>query len=243
MYDDFIKNGYVVYKNLIPDELVEIAQHISLKAREKIYHGKLVGKKRHNDRAYWEGLDMASKDYPELFNLYTSDFMFDIAKELLNTDEIYLFNDQITTKLPKDGFIFEEHSDNSLGPNPKLASQGFYNTITCCWVLDDFTSKNGAIDIKNKSTGKYNTLYPKTKDIIVWDGETLHKSGPNKSNKPRRTWLQIYSTTDVTKVKTKSKKFSTFYSQRFIKGNNTYPFKTKSIKINNGIKIPVIGLK
>ena len=51
MYDDFIKNGYVLYKNLIPDELVEIAQHISLKAREKIYHGNLVGKKRHNDRA------------------------------------------------------------------------------------------------------------------------------------------------------------------------------------------------
>ena len=86
-------------------------------------------------------------------------------------------------------------------------------------MLDNFTSKNGAIDIKNKSTGKYNTLYPKAKDIIVWDGETLHKSGPNRSNKPRRTWLQIYSTTDITKVKTKSKKFSTFYSQRFIKGN------------------------
>ena len=229
MYEDFNKDGYVLYQGIIPDDLVKIAQDISLKAREKIYHGKLVGQKRHNDRVYWNGLEMASKDYPELFDLYTSDFMYDIAKELLNTEEIYLFNDQITTKLPNDGFVFQEHTDNSLGPNPELASQGFYNTITCCWVLDDFTPDNGAIDIKNKTTGEYDTLYPKTKDIIVWDGETLHKSGPNISNYPRRTWLQVYATTDVTKVQTESTNFLSYYSQRFIKGNNTYPYRTKSV--------------
>lgn len=229
MYNDFTKYGYVVYKNLIPEELVKVAQDISLKAREKIYYGKLAGQKRHNDRVYWNGLEMASKDYPELFDLYTSDFMYDIANELLNTDEIYLFNDQITTKLPNDGFVFDEHTDNSLGPNPTLASEGWYSTITCCWVLDDFTAENGAIEIKNKTSGEYDTLYPKTNDIIVWDGETPHRSGPNNSDNPRRTWLQVYSTTDVTKVPTKSNNFLSYYSQKFNKGNNSYPFGTKSV--------------
>ena len=36
---------------------------------------------------HWDGLEMASMEYDELFNFYVSDLMYDIAKELLNTDD------------------------------------------------------------------------------------------------------------------------------------------------------------
>jgi len=230
MLTEFTKNGYVSYKNIIPIELINQVQDITLTARNYILDNNLKGKsKEYGGLKHWDGLEMAAMHYEELFKLYTSDLMYDIAKELLDTDEIYLFNDQIVVKLPNDGFIFKPHSDNGLGPNPKLASEGFYKTITCCWVLDDFTENNGPIILLNKETQVYETIYPKTGDIVVWDGETVHYSDENKSDKPRRVWLQIYSNKDVTKVPS-DKNFTRYYSQRFIKGNSINELKKQPFK-------------
>jgi len=230
MINDFNENGYVIYKSHVPQHLIEKVQNITIEARLNIVNNKLQGKRKDfGGLQHWDGLEMAGMYYEELFKLYTSDLMYDIAKELLDTDEIYLFNDQIVVKLPNDGFIFKPHSDNGLGPNPKLASEGFYKTITCCWVLDDFTENNGPIILLNKETQIYETIYPKTGDIVVWDGETVHYSDENKSDKPRRVWLQIYSNKDVTKVPS-DKNFKRYYSQRFIKGNSINELKKQPFK-------------
>jgi ectoine hydroxylase-related dioxygenase (phytanoyl-CoA dioxygenase family) len=230
MNKEFNENGYIIYKNIIPKDYLVKAQDITLYARNKIINQNLKGKqKEYGGKIYWDGLEMASTEYTELFEMYTSDFMYEIAKELLNTEEIYLFNDQIVTKLPYDGFIFEPHSDNGLGPNPKLATKGYYKSITCCWVLDDFTNNNGPIVMFNKQLQTYETILPKVGDIAVWDGETIHYSGENKSNLPRRVLLQIYTTKDITKIESNSD-FSSYYGQRFIKGKTINQFKNKTNK-------------
>lgn len=229
MNEEFNKNGYIIYKNLIPKKYLEKAQEITLSTRERIINEKLIGKKKkYGGKVYWEGLEMASCEYDELFEMYTSDLMYDIANDLLDTDEIYLFNDQIVTKLPNDGFTFPQHCDNGYGPNPKLASEGFYKSITCCWVLDDFTENNGPVILINKETNIHETIYPKIGDIAVWEGETLHYSNENNSNLPRRVWLQIYTTKNIMDVPSDID-FSGYYNQRFIKGKTINEIKNKSI--------------
>jgi ectoine hydroxylase-related dioxygenase (phytanoyl-CoA dioxygenase family) len=230
MVNEFNENGYVIYKNHIPMNFIEKVQNITIKARLNIVNNKLQGKsKDFGGFKHWDGLEMASMEYEELFDLYTSDLMYNIAKELLNTDDIYLFNDQIVVKLPNDGFIFNPHTDNGLGPNPELSSIGFYRSITCCWVLDDFTENNGPIVLMNKKTNEYETIYPKIGDIAVWDGETLHYSNENISDKPRRVWLQIYTTKDITNIPS-MKNFKRYYGQSFIKGNTINELKNSNIK-------------
>lgn len=230
MKKKFDENGYVIYHNKIPNELIKIVQNITLTARYKIINQNLKGNKReYGGKIYWDGLEMASTEYPELFELYTSDLMYEIAEELLETNEIYLFNDQIVTKLPNDGFTFPLHCDNGLGPNPDLASKGYYKSITCCWVLDDFTKFNGPITLLNKKTNLEETIYPKIGDIAVWDGETQHYSNENTSNSPRRVWLQIYTNKNITIIPSNSN-FSGYYKQRFIKGKTINEIKNKTIK-------------
>lgn len=225
---EFQENGYITFSNRLSPEQLDTAREITLDYRNRTINENLIGQPRpFGLMKYWTGLDVASTEYDKLFEFYTSDLMYDIASELLDTDEIYLFNDQIIVKLPNDGFSFDPHTDNGYGPNPQMASEGWYRSITCCWVLDDFTEQNGPVKLLNKKTGEYVTAYPKAGDIIVWDGETLHYSEENKSDKPRRVWLQVYTTRDITVLHSD---FRYFYSQRFIKGNNINQLKSGTSK-------------
>ena len=127
--------------------------------------------------------------------------MYDIATELLETDEIYLFNDQIVIKLPNEDFKFEKHTDNQYGPYNDLAEEGVFKTITSAWILDDFTIDNGPVSILNKQTNEWDIPLPKKGDMVIWDGNTLHESSINQSNKERAVWLCVYSTHDLTLIK------------------------------------------
>ena len=225
---EFEENGYITFSNKLTPEFLDTAREITLDYRNRTINENLIGHPRpFGLMKYWTGLDVASTEYDKLFEFYTSDLMYDIASELLDTDEIYLFNDQIVVKLPNDNFTFDPHSDNGYGPNPQMASEGWYRSITCCWVLDDFTDENGPVRLLNKKTGEYVTAYSKAGDIIVWDGETLHYSEENKSDKPRRVWLQVYTTQDITVLHSD---FKNFYSQRFVKGNNLNQLKDGTSK-------------
>jgi ectoine hydroxylase-related dioxygenase (phytanoyl-CoA dioxygenase family) len=138
-----------------------------------------------------------------------------IASQILKTKEFYLFNDQIVVKKPKEDFEFTPHCDNQYGPNQKLAKKGAFKTITCCWVLDDFTNDNGPIQFVSKSNEKITPL-PKAGSIIVWDGNTVHLSSSNNSNQVRSVWLLIYSSTDIKKVPTSESHFDRFYNDKIV---------------------------
>lgn len=202
----FKKQGYIVIPNCISQNVIDNCKNICLSIRNS------------NER---QVISIASFLSPELFRYYTSDFMYDIATEFLETDKIYLFNDQIVVKLPNENFKFEKHTDNQYGPHNELALKGVFKTITCAWILDDFTNENGPVSILNKETNEWDIPLPKKGDMIIWDGNTLHESSINKSNKERAVWLCVYSTHDLTSLKPINYNFfknKNFYCERFQKG-------------------------
>jgi hypothetical protein len=202
----FKEQGYILIPNCISNTIIEDCKDICLSIRNS-NENKVIS--------------VASFLSPDLFKYYTSDFMYNIATQLLETDVIHLFNDQIVIKLPNENFKFEIHSDNAYGPHNDLALKGVFKTITCAWILDDFTQENGPVSILNRQTNEWDTPLPKKGDMIIWDGDVLHQSSINKSNKERAVWLCVYSTKDLTSIKPYNLEFfknKNFYSDRFVKG-------------------------
>lgn len=214
----FKEEGYIVIEKIIPEDYINLATKLCIDL--KTFNDKiLLSGKPYGSTAYWKGLDMASTFSLDLFNLYTSSLMREIAVTFLETNEPYLFNDQIVVKLPNENFKFEPHTDNSLGPNKYLALSSEFKTITCCWVLDNFNKDNGPISILNTKTKEWDTPLPNIGDIMIWDGNTIHSSTLNKTTEPRKVWLQVYSTKDLTKVKNVNNfDFTRFYGDKFIVG-------------------------
>ena len=135
----FKKEGYIVIENFISKEDVQIIKDICYSIKQSIIQNNLIGKEKDfGIPIYWRGVEMASTQSPILYKYYTSQKMYDISSQLLETDDVYLFNDQIVVKLPHEEFNFSIHTDNSLGPNNDMALNGKFKTITSCLVLDDF---------------------------------------------------------------------------------------------------------
>ena len=199
----FKKQGYIIISNCISLDKIDDCKNICLSIRNS--DEKQV-------------ISVASFLSPDLFKYYTSNFMYDIATQLLETNTIHLFNDQIVIKLPNENFKFEKHTDNAYGPNNNLALENKFKTITCAWILDDFTEENGPVSILNKETNEWDIPLPKKGDMVIWDGNTLHESSINKSNKERAVWLCVYSTHDLTSIKPLESDFfknKNFYSSKF----------------------------
>jgi ectoine hydroxylase-related dioxygenase (phytanoyl-CoA dioxygenase family) len=215
--NQFKKSGYIRLENVISINDADIVRQIALDFKNEIIDNNLLGTlKKTGVERYWRGLDMASTMSPKLYEYYTSNIMYQIATSLLETNEIYLFNDQVVVKLPNEEFEFVEHTDNSFGPNNQMALNNEFKTITCCWVLDDFNLENGPISILDKTSKEWKLPLPKRGDIIIWDGNTIHKSSKNTTNLERCVWLCVYSTTNLKQIKNLSTaSFDTFYGDRF----------------------------
>ena len=163
-------------------------REISLRAKDVIVSNN--GKEKPlGSLKYWKGLDMASedsnmslfdKDYLKMVS--TSEIYSRIAFEFL--DDVYLFNDQLVTKMPKEDFDFEPHQDGAFNIGPE------FDNLTIMIILDDFTKENGTIECYDKD---WKTLYPKSGDIIILNGTTLHRSSKNKSELPRSTYILHYT--------------------------------------------------
>lgn len=215
--EEYKKNGYVVIPGAIADEMIAKVRHISIALKQRMNEEHLPGdKKEFGVPVYWKGIDMASVHDKQLFDLYTQPFMYEFASTLLETPDVYLFNDQVVCKMPDEDFVFDAHCDNQYGPNPELARQGVFKTITCCWVIDDLTEENGAISFRNKHTGEWETPYAKSGSLMAWDGNTVHASGKNNSNAPRIVWLLIYANAEVAEIPSDANYFNRFHRGRFM---------------------------
>ena len=175
-------------KNIMNKRDVSQMRQISLRAKDVIVSNN--GKEKPlGSLKYWKGLDMASedsnmslfdKDYLKMVS--TSEIYSRIAFEFL--DDVYLFNDQLVTKMPKEDFDFEPHQDGAFN----IGSE--FDNLTIMIILDDFTKENGTIECYDKD---WKTLYPKSGDIIILNGTTLHRSSKNKSELPRSTYILHYT--------------------------------------------------
>ena len=191
--EKFKKQGYIHLKNVISKPLLAHTRYNAI-ALAKHYR-QFEGQPRDNGSGiFWKGLEMASTLQPMLFESYTHKDMLHIARMYLEIDEPYLFNDQVVVKLPGDKFSFDPHFDNQYGPNPKGALKGEFKTINCCQILTNMPEETGPLSCFNVETNKYELLPAEAGDIVIIDGNTLHTSTENNSDKIRALYACVYST-------------------------------------------------
>jgi len=206
---DYRKSGWLHVENYIPEQDVTAIRKLCLEAKN---NHKL------DFPGTFKGIECASKQYPELWKYYTSEYMFDLAKSLLKTDP-YVFNDQVVVKMPNEEFWFKAHYDNQFRPKRyqkhrkgqvKKTDTPYdgIDTVNCSLILDDFTDTNGTLEILNKDTNVWQKIYPKKGDVIAIDGNTFHKSGLNESNEPRCLYACVYAVKPIY--------FGKFYSEKLV---------------------------
>lgn len=207
--EQFNRAGYVVIRNVIPADILEDVKKRSIDLKYKYLNR--VGEMRHNGSgSFWQGLELASTLDPNLWKSYTAPFMYDIAKKFLQT-EPYLFNDQIVVKLPNDSFGFDVHWDNQYGPDPEGAIQLKFKTINCSWSLTPMDHINGQLQCMDASTGIWYDIPTNAGDIVIMDGNTLHKSTANESEFPRCLYACVYTSEAMGNFQ------SGFYNELFLK--------------------------
>jgi len=190
--DKFNKQGYIHLKNVIKPELLAHTRYHSIELKK--HYQQFEGQPRANGSGtFWKGLEMASTLNNLLWQSYTDPDMLEIAKTYLQIEEPYLFNDQVVVKLPNENFSFSPHFDNQYGPNPKGALKGEFKTINCCQILTNMPVETGPLSCYNNETQQYTIIPAKAGDIVVIDGNTLHSSTLNKSNKIRALYACVYS--------------------------------------------------
>ena len=178
-------------KNIMNKNDIVQMREISLRAKDVVVNNN--GKEKPlGSETYWKGLDMASedsnmslsdRDYLKMIS--TSEIYSKIAFEFL--DDVYLFNDQLVTKMPNEDFDFKPHQDS--GFKSSFIGTDFDN-LTIMIILDDFTKQNGTIECYDED---WKTLYPKSGDVVILNGTTLHRSSKNKSELPRSTYILHYT--------------------------------------------------
>jgi hypothetical protein len=176
------EHGWVHIENVIPHNLMRIVHQSSVKLKQ-------IALENENDlapygtRIHWKGLGCASKYEPRLLECYKSEVNRKIATELLETDTLYLYNDQIVLKLPKEEFEFVEHYDNQYSSN----QDNRIHTVNLSWILDDFTYENGTLNMNGE------IIYPRRGDIIAIRGDTFHSSKPNMSERSRLLYACVFT--------------------------------------------------
>ena len=181
VFDD---QGYILIEDIIPSKVVSPTRRIAINLkRDKV--SELGKPRKWGTGTYWRGIEMASKIEEELFFTYIHPFMQQIVPVFLGTKKIYLFNDQVVVKLPKEDFSFPEHYDNQYGPDPEGALNNEFKTINFMLVLTNTSKESGALEILNKKTNQWDLIEAKAGDIIAIDGNTYHRSSANLTDKPR----------------------------------------------------------
>lgn len=183
------EHGYLHIKNAIPKEYIQTARDKGLPlvkwSRENLGKPSLAG-----PGELFLHVGCAGAYEEDLYKLYTSELSYDLATTILGRKEIFLFNDQMVYKFPNDNFSFGEHCDNQFGGENK---DGKMHTVNMSWILDDFTDENGTLELQSLKTKEWTKLYPKAGDIIAINGNCIHRSGPNESDKPRGLYACVYS--------------------------------------------------
>lgn len=157
---EYKKEGWVHIKNVIPSNLMDVVHKASQPLKE-ISLQNLWTPAPYGNKLHWLGMSCSASYDNTLWQCYKSSINRKIATTLLETEKIYLYNDQVVLKLSKENFNFKEHYDNQFTNN----KDNKIHTINLSWILDDFTEENGTLSIKAK-------LYIPIKGILLQLEET-----------------------------------------------------------------------
>ena len=61
------------------------------------------------------------------------------------------------------------------------------------WILTNQTKESGPISCQNIETGEWEEIIAQAGDLIIVEGNTVHRSSQNTSNKVRAVYACVYS--------------------------------------------------
>jgi ectoine hydroxylase-related dioxygenase (phytanoyl-CoA dioxygenase family) len=210
-HQSFRENGYAVFPSALSDaELSLLRQSCQTLLDEPIDDGGHSGKHKIGLGSARRFLAHRHEEFPELEAFLLGNTIAKINETCLG-DSGTLFNEQFVVKGSGTGASFAWHQDGAyVGFDHKA-----YLTI---WIaLDDTTEENGCVYVLPRNLNESPGLDPHewieesnelngysgedpgkamtcpAGTIVAFSSETLHRSGPNTTDKPRRAYICQYS--------------------------------------------------
>jgi len=212
--DQYNKNGYVILRDVIPQELIkkiqdECEKFIAEKDAEMDAKGVEVDGITLKGKRYF--IAMKSKGSKPLQELLYGKELQEITKKILG-DNVYLFQDQFVIKAADKGLKFDWHQDSGYLPFP-------HKPYFSAWLpLDDVNEENGTVylltydEAGTRTKVEHKKVDEKTNDEVGYFGDNpgtpailkkgdvalfsstcFHRSGSNNTNNARRALLMQYS--------------------------------------------------
>lgn len=212
----FAQDGYAVFERVLAGEALDLlrASCDAFVAREEARMdaaGTDTLGISHRGRRYFA--NECQRERPELLRVLLSATMADICRATLG-DTAYFFFDQFVVKGPEGGLPFSWHQDSGyVVGNGGPVDHAPYLT---CWIpLDDATLANGTVRlipgshregvIAHERLAVTNDLAVAVDEdraialevpagsVVAFSSRTLHATGANRSDRPRRVYLAQYT--------------------------------------------------
>jgi hypothetical protein len=212
----FAEQGYAVFPGVLAGAPLELLREEcdAFVAREDARMDALGVNSlgiSHRGRRYFA--NECQRVAPQLRSVLFSTVMADLCRATLGPDA-YFFFDQYVVKGPEGGMPFSWHQDSGYvvgnGGPPDHAPY-----LTCWCPLDDATEENGTVrlipgshkggilphdrqpgsnDLVGASAETEGVLVEaKAGDVVAFSSLTLHATGANRSDRPRRVYLAQYT--------------------------------------------------
>jgi ectoine hydroxylase-related dioxygenase (phytanoyl-CoA dioxygenase family) len=212
----FAEQGFAVFPGVLVGTPLELLRREcdALVAREDARMDELgvdtIGISHRGKRYFANECQRVS---PELRSVLFSEAMAEVCRATLGADA-YFFFDQYVVKGPEGGLPFSWHQDSGYvvgnGGPPDHAPY-----LTCWCPLDDTTEENGTVrlipgshkggiidhqrqpgtnDLVGAPAGTEGVMVEaKAGDVVAFSSLTLHATGANRTDKPRRVYLAQYT--------------------------------------------------
>jgi len=213
--------GYFILERVIDRESLaglrqECQRYIDIYETEMEAKGVTVSGINHYKKRYF--IANRGKESPPISRFLFSSLMADICRATLG-DAAYLFNEQYVVKAAEVGTKFAWHQDSGYIGH-------YHRPYLSCWcALDDMTVENGTVYVlpyqragmqpddlfdhtieagSNDKIGYHGddpgipAIVP-AGSIVVFSSRTFHRSGPNTTDRMRRSFLAQYSAEPILK--------------------------------------------
>ena len=217
--EQYLRDGFLIVEDLLtPDEIATVAERADLIASGQAEHVKLGTVQL--EKAFREG-DQAVDDQvlatrklahivpeDEVLRAHAlNDKIVDVVADLLETDDITLYGDQLFMKPPFHGSAKDWHQDSA------SFRDIFPMDLVSAWAaIDDATIENGCLwmvpgsqrwavipkSLRPKIEAQFGEVYPtvpvelKSGSVSFHHSLTYHASGPNETAHRRRGYATHY---------------------------------------------------
>jgi len=217
--EQYRREGYFILERAIDENSLEglcreCQRYIDIYEAEMEAKGVTVSGINHYKKRYF--IANRGKESPPISRFLFSGLMADVCRATLGKTA-YLFNEQYVVKAAEVGTKFAWHQDSGYIGH-------YHRPYLSCWcALDDMTVENGTVYVlpfqragmqpdelldhtveegSNDKIGYHGddpgiaAIVP-TGSIVVFSSRTFHRSGPNTTDRMRRSYLAQYSSEPI----------------------------------------------